>query len=96
MSVAVRVAGGRALFGVRVVPRASRSEVAGSRDGALVVRVTAPPVEGAANDAVVALLARALGVAPSDVEIERGSHGRRKVVSVPADTVPRLEALQAT
>lgn len=96
MSVTLRVAGGRALFDVRVVPRASRNEVAGSRDGALLVRVTAPPVEGAANDALVALLARAIGIAPSDVGIERGGRARRKVVSVPADTVRRVEALGGT
>ncbi|MDE3194428.1 MAG: DUF167 domain-containing protein [Chloroflexota bacterium] len=93
MTLAVRVAHGRAFVDVRVIPRAARNEVAGSREGALLVRVTAPPVEGAANEAVVALLARALGVAPSAIAVERGGHGRRKSLSVPADTVPRLEAL---
>lgn len=77
------------------MPRASRSEVAGSRDGALLVRVTAPPVEGAANEAVVRLLSRAIGVAASDVAIERGGAARRKVVSVPAAAVARLEELAA-
>ncbi len=95
MTVAVRVSGGRAFFDVRVTPRASRSGIAGERDGALLVRVTAPPVEGAANEAVVAVLARALRVAPSDVRVERGGHARTKVVSVPLGTLGRLEELAA-
>ncbi len=76
-----------------MVPRAARSEVAGSRDGALLVRVTAPPVEGAANEAVIRLLSRALGVAAADVAIERGGTARRKLVSVPATAAARLEHL---
>ncbi|MDE3101192.1 MAG: DUF167 domain-containing protein [Chloroflexota bacterium] len=94
--MAIQVRGGRVTFDVRVVPRAARTAVGGSRDGALLVRVTAAPVDDAANEAVVAALARALGVAPRDVVIERGGHGRRKVLSVPADTVTRLEALART
>ncbi len=80
---------------MRVVPRAARNEIAGVREGALLVRVTAPPVEGAANEALVGLLARALDLAPSDVRVERGGHGRRKVVSLPAASRARLEALAA-
>lgn len=63
----------------------------GSRDGALVVRVAAPPVEGGANEAVVRALAAALDVAPSDLRIERGARGRHKVVSAPAAVMERLE-----
>lgn len=54
------------------------------------MRVTAAPVEGAANDAVLRALAAALGVAPSDLRIERGARGRRKVVSAPAGVMGRL------
>ncbi|HET8567704.1 MAG TPA: DUF167 domain-containing protein [Candidatus Limnocylindria bacterium] len=84
---------GRALVEIHVVPRAGRTAVGGSRDGALVVRVAAAPAEGAANAAVVEALARALGVAPSDVRIERGARGRRKLVSVPEGASGRLAAL---
>jgi uncharacterized protein YggU (UPF0235/DUF167 family) len=49
---------------VRVQPRARRDEITGQRGGALVVRVTAPPVEGKANEAVRRLLAQRLGIAP--------------------------------
>jgi len=75
------VAGGVSLR-VRVSPRASRDEVAGERDGALVVRLTAPPVEGQANAALVRFLARRLGVAPSTVSVTRGAKGREKVLLV--------------
>ena len=68
----VRATAGGATLRVRVSPRAPRDELAGERDGALVVRVTAPPLEGEANAAVVRLLARRLGLAPS--------RGRDKVV----------------
>ena len=67
---------------VRVQPRAARDAVAGEREGALVVRLTAPPVEGAANKALCRLLGRALGVAPSAVRIVSGAGGRKKRVSV--------------
>ena len=68
---------------VRVQPRASRSEIVGWRaDGALGVRVAAPPVEGAANAAVAALLAGALGVRGSAVTIAHGARGRDKLVRV--------------
>ena len=71
------------LVRVRVQPRAPRSEIVGWRGvGTLSVRVAAPPVEGQANAAVVALLAGALGVRPSAVTVERGARGRDKLVRV--------------
>ncbi len=60
--LALRRDGERITFTIRVTPRASANAVAGERDGALLVRVSAPPVEGKANDAVVAVLAKALGL----------------------------------
>jgi uncharacterized protein YggU (UPF0235/DUF167 family) len=67
---------------VRVVPRGGRDEVAGHRAGALVVRLSAAPVDGRANQALLRVLARALGVPPSAVAILRGAAGRDKVVHV--------------
>jgi uncharacterized protein (TIGR00251 family) len=67
---------------VRVQPRASRDALGGERQGALVVRLTAPPVEGRANEALARILAEALGVAPSAVRLVRGESGRDKLVSV--------------
>ena len=76
------VAGGVARIAVRVQPRARRDELAGERNGALVVRVTAPPVEGRANDALRKLLARRLGIAPGRIAVVRGESGRDKLVEV--------------
>lgn len=67
---------------VRLQPRAKRTELAGERDGALLVRVTAPPVDSRANDALCRLIAKSAGVAPSRVAIVRGATAREKVVRV--------------
>jgi len=91
--LATRRAGDRVSFSVRVTPRASANTVAGERDGALLVRVTAPPVDGKANDAVVALLADALGVPRSAVRVERGAGARTKLVSVPRRAEDALRRL---
>ena len=69
-------------FSVRVVPRASRSEIVGEHDGALRVRIAAPPVDGAANDELVRLLARAFGVARGAIEIAAGHASKLKTVRV--------------
>jgi uncharacterized protein len=67
---------------VRLQPRARRDEILGERNGAVVIRVTAPPVDGRANDALCRLIAKVAGVAPSRVEIVRGHASRDKVVRV--------------
>jgi uncharacterized protein len=78
----VREAKAGASLRVRVKPRAARDELAGEREGALLVRLMAPPVEGEANAALVRLLARALGLAPSALTIAQGARGRDKVLVV--------------
>lgn len=77
---------------LRVQPRASRDEVVGWQEGTLRLRVTAPPVEGKANRAVAALLARALAVAPSRVTVVRGDRGRDKVVRIEGLTSEEVQA----
>ena len=67
---------------VRLTPRASRDEIAGWRDGLLLVRVSAPPVEGRANAAPARLLARALGVPATRVGVVAGVRGREKAVAI--------------
>lgn len=67
---------------LRVTPRASRNALEGFRNGVLIVRVTAPPVDSAANDAVIELLSKALGVPKRQITISRGATGRNKVVDV--------------
>ena len=67
---------------IRLTPRASRDEVVGEREGVLVVRVAAPPVDGAANEALVRVLAKALGLPRRDVVIVSGATSRTKIVEV--------------
>lgn len=82
MALDLRDTGGGITLRVRVQPRASCDALGGERDGALVVRLTAPPVEGAANEALARLLGKTLGVAPSAVRVLTGASSRNKVVSV--------------
>jgi len=67
---------------VRVQPRSAKDALAGEREGALVVRLKAPPVDGAANEALARFLGKALDVAPSAVRIVSGASGRNKLVAV--------------
>lgn len=69
---------------VRVIPRASSNEIVGFDGETLKVRLTAPPVEGKANRALVKLLAKTLGVRKSGVEIVSGHSGRLKMVRLEA------------
>ena len=73
---------GAVRFSVRVQPRSSRSGLDGVHGDALRVRVQSPPVEGAANEAVVAVLADALGVPKGSVRLVSGATSRSKVVEV--------------
>ncbi len=84
---------GRAHFGVRLIPRASRNAIAGVREGVLHVRVTAAPVGGEANRALVALLGKTLRVGVSAVRIESGGTTSRKRLSVPQEAQARLQTL---
>jgi hypothetical protein len=76
------VSGEPVLLNIRVQPRAKRDEVVGERDGAIVIRLTAPPVDGKANAALTAFIAKAAGVPRSRVEIVRGATSRDKVIRV--------------
>lgn len=70
------------LIDVRVVPRAGRSGIAGVRDGALLVRLAAAPVDGAANAELIAVLAAALHLPKRSIEIVSGDHARSKRVQI--------------
>ena len=78
------------IFAVRVNPRASKSEVVGEFDGRLKVKIAAPPVDGAANDEVVTLIAKAFGRPRGDVEILSGHTSRTKRVRVTGGSAKRL------
>jgi uncharacterized protein len=75
-----------------VQPRASRDAIVGWQAGALRVRVSAPPVEGEANRAVVSLLARVLGVRPGAVRVVRGERGRDKLLRVTGLSLAAIRA----
>jgi len=80
-------------FDVRVQPRASRSEIVGEYDGAIRVRLSAPPVDGAANDALVDLLASELSVVRRNIAIVSGASPRNKTVAVAGVDVASVERL---
>lgn len=78
-------------FDIHVNPHASRAEIAGIADGLLKVKVTAPPVEGAANDACIGLLSKKLGLRKSQIKISLGARGRRKTILVREISKTELE-----
>jgi len=84
---------GRTVFSVKVVPRASRSEVVGEQEGRLKIRIAAPPVDGAANSEVVRLLAKVLDVPRSAVQILSGEASRTKRISVAGLNPDKLKML---
>jgi uncharacterized protein len=67
---------------IRVIPRAGRSGFAGRRDGALLVRLAAAPVDGAANDELIALLSKALKIPKRDISIVSGERSRSKRIRI--------------
>jgi uncharacterized protein (TIGR00251 family) len=87
------------ILNVWVQPRASRNEVIGFQDGYFRIRVMAPPSEGQANDLLREIIAEALGISVSRVEILSGHKARRKrirVMDVPPGNLENLEKIQQT
>lgn len=79
-----------------VQPRASKTEIAGLHDGCIKIRLAAPPVDGAANAALVEFIAARLNIAKSKVRVVTGSNSRRKVIEVEGVGAARLaQALAA-
>ncbi len=78
---------------VRVIPRAKKTAISGVRDDALVIRLAAPPVEGAANDALIDLLARVLQMPRRTIRILKGDHSRHKRVAIEGVKVEAVRAL---
>ena len=67
---------------VRVIPKAHKNSLAGVEDGALVVRLTAPPVDGKANQALLEYLGTQLGLRKHQLQLQSGQKSRHKVVKV--------------
>jgi len=92
-SLRVDVKGTVVRVAVHVQPRASRSEIIGQHGAALKVRLQAPPVDGAANEALVRLLADSLGVPQRAVRVVAGTTSRSKTVEVDGTTEAAVRAL---
>ena len=88
--------GAGVILAIHVIPRARTTEIAGTRAGAdgeaLLVRLNAPPVDGAANDALVAFLAQRLQLPRRAVQIVAGERGRRKRVAIAGVSADRVRA----
>jgi uncharacterized protein (TIGR00251 family) len=78
---------------ILVQPRASRAKIGPMHDGRLKIAVTAPPVDGEANAAVVELLARRLGIARGDIAVIAGASSRRKTLRIDRVTAQQIEEL---
>ena len=85
------------IFSVRVVPRASKSEIVGELDGALKVRIASPPARRAANIELIKLLSKTFNVSRSDIEIVGGETSKTKQIkikgSAPAGRGEKLSAI---
>ena len=75
---------GAVVLDIHVIPRASRTKPDGVYDGALKVRLHAPPVDGQANQALIDWLAHCLGIAKRDISLLRGTTARRKQLRISA------------
>jgi uncharacterized protein len=95
MIAGVAYADGALTLQVKVVPRASRSEILSGEEGMLRLRITSPPVDGAANEEIVRFFSRLFGVSKSEVEIVSGQTSRSKrirISGVDADAIGILES----
>jgi uncharacterized protein (TIGR00251 family) len=80
-------------FSVRLQPRASRNEIAGLQGSALKVRVTAPPVDGLANEALIELLSRTLQTSRRNVCIVTGHSSRTKLIEISEASLESIQRL---
>lgn len=93
MSIKHSESNGSITFSVRVVPRASKSEIVGEHDGALKVRIASPPVDGAANSELIKLLAKEFGVSKSNVDIIAGQTSKTKQIRITGITAEQIASV---
>lgn len=87
---------GAFLFSVKVIPRSSKSEIVGELDGALKIKIAAPPVDGAANAELVKLLSKTFDLSKSEIEITSGQTSKLKHLKISNITAEKfLKVLQA-
>lgn len=81
------------LFKVRVIPRSSRNQISGKEGEVYKVKLTAPPVEGEANRALIGLIAKRLKISKKDIEIVAGAKSRVKTVKITGFEISEIERL---
>ena len=81
------------IVNIRVIPRATKSAIAGTREDAVLVRLKAPPVDGAANAELIRLLADVLGVPQRNIQIVSGERSRGKRVRISGRTATEIERI---
>lgn len=84
---------GAIVFTIRVVPRASKSEIVGAHDGALKIRLAAPPVDGAANEEVIKLLAKYFEISRGSIEILSGMTAKTKQIRITGGNAEKLRRI---
>lgn len=82
------------IFSVRVVPKSSKSEIVGEHDGALKIKLKAPPVDGAANAELIAVLAKHFCVSKNQIEILKGHASKTKQIKISGGTAANLPDLK--
>jgi uncharacterized protein (TIGR00251 family) len=95
MDSVFRVSGDRLLVGIKAVPGASKTEMAGITGGRLRIRIAATPEDGKANGVLVAFLAKELGCPKRDIAIVSGEKSRLKIAAVPLSGETTLRTLLA-
>ncbi|HMJ91747.1 MAG TPA: DUF167 domain-containing protein [Candidatus Acidoferrum sp.] len=88
----LRSADGVVYLSVKVQPRASRNEISGVHGNELKVKVTAPPVDSAANEALIEFIAERLGCSRSSIQLARGATSRHKVLAIRGVTEDQIGA----
>lgn len=83
----------KTIIQVKVLPRSSQNRIVGKEEGIFKVKLTAPPVDGKANKALIAFLAKRLGVARQDIEIISGERSRKKSIRISGITFSDVERL---
>lgn len=82
------------ILSIHVIPNASRSELVGWHEGALKIRLAAPPVDGKANEELCRFLGKMFGIAPSLIEVERGMANKKKRVRLPIAETDAKEVVE--
>jgi uncharacterized protein (TIGR00251 family) len=80
-------------FSVRVIPRASKTEIVGEHDGALKIKLKAPPVDGAANEELIRFLSKTFDTTRSNIEIVSGQTSRTKRIRISNDDTSQITSI---